>query len=190
MAIVLRILDALCALGGLIAALASGGLAVMLIVEVIATSFFAWSQPWAVEYSSYLLCASLFAGAGWTLRDGGHVRVQILTDRLPEGAQRWADLLATVFALGMAGFAAMALVENAMRSFSLGSTSYYPTRTPLYWPQALLAFGFVVLSLGLLARAIRVLMRLPTEHQGVASAEEGAGLAGDGARPASEGAPA
>ncbi|RMH48932.1 MAG: TRAP transporter small permease, partial [Alphaproteobacteria bacterium] len=160
---ILRAIDMVCAIGAGLAAAACLALAVMLIVEVISTSFLAWSQPWAVEYSGYLLAATLFAGAGWTLGQGGHVRVSVLIQLIPPRGQRIADLMATVFALGLAIFVDVYLVENAWRSHLRGSVSYYPSATPLWMPQAVLAFGWVVLALGLAGRAIRLLAGLAPE---------------------------
>jgi len=94
----LKFLDGLCIAGAGFAALCCLALAVMLIIEVIATSFFSYSQPWAVEYSGYLLAPTLFAGAGWTLSRGGHIRVAVIIDALPERAERFLDLVMSVFA--------------------------------------------------------------------------------------------
>lgn len=166
MKILLKTIDALCVAGAVVAALCAAALAVILIIEVVATSFFAWSQPWAVEYSGYLLAATLFCGSGWTLRDAGHVRVQVLTNLLPPGAQRAADMLGAAFALGVACFASWSMVEYAVRSAGFGSTSVFPTRTPLVYPQGLLAAGLVVLTLGLLARLIRLIRGETPETSG------------------------
>lgn len=160
----LRLIDALCALGAAVAAAACLALAVMLIVEVVLTSFFAYSQPWAVEYSGYLLAATLFAGAGWTLGQGGHIRVAALIDLLPPRVFRFTDLAASVFALGVAGFVAMATVENTWRSVERGSVSYYPTATPIWIPQSVLAAGWIILTLGLVARIIRLALNEETER--------------------------
>ncbi|MEM9047943.1 MAG: TRAP transporter small permease [Pseudomonadota bacterium] len=154
---ILRLLDLVCAFGAAIAALACLSLAVMLIVEVITTSFMAYSQPWAVEYSSYLLAPVLFAGAGWTLGRGGHIRVAVLTQFLPVRGRWLADLLASVFGFGVSLFVALALVEYTARSYEVGSQSTYPTRTPIWMPQAVLTFGWAVLVLGLTARILRLL---------------------------------
>lgn len=166
MKILLKIIDTLCVAGAIVAALSAAALAVMLIVEVVTTSFFAWSQPWAVEYSGYLLAATLFCGSGWTLRDAGHVRVQVLTNLLPAGAHRAADMLGTTFALGVSGFAAVSVVNYALRSAEIGSTSFFPTRTPLVYPQGVLAAGLVILALGLAARLIRLAMGQAPERAG------------------------
>lgn len=154
----LKIIDGLCLAGGVVASVAIAALAVMLIIEVLLTSLVDWSQPWAVEYSAYLLAAGLFAGSGWTLRTGGHIRVNAVVMLMPERMQRILDTGATVFVLGLLAYVSMALSENAWRSFDLGSVSYYPTRTPLFYPQIVLAASFWVLTLAMLARLVRLII--------------------------------
>jgi len=157
MRLVLRTIDGICLVGGAVASAAIAILAVMLIAEVLLTSFANWSQPWAVEYSAYLLAAGLFAGSGWTLRTGGHIRVNAAVMLLPPRLQKAFDLGGTVFVLGLLIYVSVALTENATRSFELGSVSYYPTRTPLFYPQAVLAASFWVLALAMLARLLRLI---------------------------------
>lgn len=171
----LRLIDGVCAAGAGLAALSLALLAAMLIAEVVATSFLAWSQPWAVEYAGYLLAATLFAGSGWALRHGGHIRVQVATDLMPAPARRLADLLATAFALGVAGLMTWACLDTAIRSFERGSLSYYPTATPLAWPQSVLAFGMATLALALLARLMRLLIGEAPEAPAPAPAASGEG---------------
>ena len=168
----LKIIDGLCLAGGVVASAAIAILAVMLIIEVLLTSFADWSQPWAVEYSAYLLAAGLFAGSGWTLRTGGHIRVNAVIMLMPERAQRFFDFGATVFVLGLLAYVSMALSQNAWRSFELGSVSYYPTRTPLFYPQVVLAASFWVLTLAMLARLIRLTIGDETETMPLAGARK------------------
>lgn len=153
----LRVIDALCAAGAVLAALSAAALALILIVEVLATSFLNWSQPWAVEYAIYLQCFVLFLGAGWTLRQGGHIRVSVLLQALPPRAAAVLDQVGTAFALGIAGFAAYALWGQWVRTYDFGSTSFYPMGTPLWIPQGLLAAGVTLLALAFLARFLRLL---------------------------------
>lgn len=159
----LKTLDTVCLLGAAVAATGCAVLAVMLILEVITTSFLSYSQPWAVEYSGYLLAAALFAGSGWTLGQGGHIRVNLVLQLLNKRTFRIADLVMTLFALGVAIYVSLAVIENAMRSLELGSVSYYPSRTPVWIPQAVLAFGWVVLCLGLVARTLRLIIGEPAD---------------------------
>lgn len=154
---VLKVMDAICGIGAAVAALAIAGIAVMLIAEVILTSQFGTSQPWVVEYSGYGLAAALFAGSGWAMRTGGHIRVTVLMNLLPGPMLRLADIAGTLAALAMTLYASRALIELASRSAELGSVSTYLSRTPLVYPQAMLAAGFVILAVGLTARLIRLI---------------------------------
>lgn len=159
----LRLIDTLCTLGAWVAALAAGAMAVILIVEVIVTSFFAWSQPWAIEYAIYLQGVVLFCGAGWTLRQGGHIRVAILLQALPPHAARLLDMLGCAFAIGVLGFATHALWQQWFRTYDFGSTSFYPMSTPLWIPQGLLTLGVTLLLLSFVARLARLLLREQVE---------------------------
>lgn len=160
----LAAVDRLNAVAAGLAAAACAALALMLLVEVISTSFFAWSQPWAVEYSTYFLAATLFLGSGWALRAGGHIRVSALLSLLPAGLLRVLDVLVTGFACGVTGFAAAALIDQAVRTYQRGSRSYFPSETPLVYPQTMLALGFVLLALAFVARLIRLLRGQPAEQ--------------------------
>ena len=166
---ILKAIDFVCDVGGVVAAMAAAALAVMLIVEVALTSFAGISQPWAVEYSGYLLAVILFAGSGWTLRRGGHIRVNAVIGQLPSNAQRWLDIAASTFAIGLFLYVAIAVTGNAWRSFELGSTSYYPTRTPIFYPQAILAASFWLLLLAFVARVARLLTGQPPDAEASAS---------------------
>jgi TRAP-type C4-dicarboxylate transport system permease small subunit len=162
----LRAIDGTCTAGAILAAVSAALLALILITEVIATSFLGWSQPWSVEYAIYLQCFVLFLGAGWTLRQGGHIRVAVLVGILAPGLARLLDLLGSAFAIGITGFATLALWQQLLRTFEFGSTSFYPMATPIWIPQGLLTVGVTLLWLAFLARLLRLLLReapeLPT----------------------------
>jgi TRAP-type C4-dicarboxylate transport system permease small subunit len=155
---VLRAIDLVCAAGAAVAAIACAVMAIMLVTEVIATSFFNWSQPWAVEFSGYSLLAVFFAGSGWALREGAHIRVTLVTQAIPVRAAWALDLLASSGALLVTGYASYALIRYASRSAELGSVSTYLLQTPLAWPQGVLAASFVLLGLALIARLVRLML--------------------------------
>lgn len=155
---VLRAIDAACAAGAAVAALSAAALALILIGEVVVTSFFNWSQPWAVEYAIYLQCFILFCGAGWTLRQGGHIRVAIIMQALAPAQARLLDMVGTTFAIGVIGFASWALWQQLIRTFDFGSTSFYPMGTPIWIPQGLLTLGITLLLLAFVARLARLIL--------------------------------
>ena len=167
----LRAIDTACAAGAAVAALGAAAMAAILITEVIATSFLDWSQPWSVEFSGYALLAVLFAGSGWALREGAHIRVTLVRQGLPPRAAHAFDVAATLLALAVAAYASRALVLYAARSWELGTVSTYLSQTPLAWPQSVLAASFALLTLALLARLIRLLAGEPAEIAGAAARE-------------------
>ena len=80
----LVVIDACCTVGAWVAAGSAGLLAAMLILEVIVTSFFSWSQAWVVEYSMFLLAFVLFcvaASAAYFLNDALDVEADRRHDR-------------------------------------------------------------------------------------------------------------
>jgi TRAP-type C4-dicarboxylate transport system permease small subunit len=116
----------------------------------------------AWEYSSYLMAASFTFGAAMTLRVGGHIRVVLLLKNAPVALQRALEILSAA-----AGFAFMAFLTSAMAKFAFAaytrgqvSTS---SDTPLWFPEAVVTFGMLLLTLQFLARAIQAALGLPLE---------------------------
>jgi TRAP-type C4-dicarboxylate transport system permease small subunit len=134
-------------LGACLAAGACALLSVLLLVEVVAASFLAWSQPWAVEYASYLCAFVLLSGSGYALRYGAHIRVA-----------RALDVLCTLCALYISGLLTVGLIEQAWRSHVRHTVSYFVMQTPMWIPQAFVALGALMLSLALLARLLRLVI--------------------------------
>ena len=163
LASLLRGVDIACAAGAAFAAIAAVLLAAILVAEVVLSSFFATGQPYAIEYAIYLQAVVMFGGAGWALRNGGHVRVAMLTSILPGSARRVVEASVSALGLGIIGFAAYALVNQAWRSFEFGSVSFYPMQTPVWIPQAALALCFVLFAAALAARLLRALAGEPEE---------------------------
>jgi len=59
----------------------------------IVTRKFGWiSLPWIIELVEYGLLGVTFLGAPWVLKEGGHVRVDILVNRLSPGKQRRVEI--------------------------------------------------------------------------------------------------
>lgn len=169
----LRAMDAACAAGAGLAAIAAALLALLLIAEVLLTSLFATSQPYVIEYAIFLQAAVLFAGSGWALRQGAHIRVSVLLAALPAGPRRVLDMAGTTFALGILGFAAWALVQQWLRSLDLGSRSFYPMQTPLWIPQGVVTLGVCLLVLAFAARLVRLLRNEAPDAAGAPGAGSG-----------------
>lgn len=164
-------IDRLCDVGAWLAVASCAILAAMLILESFSTAALGWSQPWSVEYSAYLAAATLFAGSGYALRQGAHIRVAAVLAALPRPLARALDAACTAFALGVACFAAAGLSELAFRSFKLDSVSYFSMQTPLGVPQSFMAASFWLLVAALAARFLRIVAGLPLADEDSPPAE-------------------
>lgn len=104
------------------------------------------------------------AGAGWllglayTLVVDGHVRVDVIHERLPLRKQVWIELFGLVFLLlPFLGLAVYEMVPYAYSSWQQGETSQAPAGLPYRWVlKGVLALSFVLLIVAALSRLLKV----------------------------------
>ena len=132
----------------LYAAYAAGICATLLVVLVLAEicrrTFFNSSFLWTFEISSWLLVAFAFLGMGYTLQSGGHVRVTLLTSRLPELVQTWLELILSLIGAGMFIYFAFFLFEGMVSAYQMGEVGTSVLEPPVF---LIWAAGFVGLGI-------------------------------------------
>jgi TRAP-type C4-dicarboxylate transport system permease small subunit len=138
-------------------------LAIVILAEVLAVWLLNRSLEFSWEYGAFLMAATFFLGLGWTLRQGGHVRVAFLAGLLPAAFGRWIEVVATVLGLAITGFLISALAGLTWSSWIDGSRTFTATATPLAIPQAIITLGAIILWLQLVARLIRLVRGEDTE---------------------------
>ena len=131
--------------------------------------FFPASIPVAWEYSSYLMAASFTFGAAMTLRAGGHVRVTLVIGKAPPGLRRLMEVFAALLGFAFMAFLTYSMVRFSWGSFSRGQTSV-SSDTPVWFPQAVVTFGMLLLTLQYLARVIQAVFGLPLDDESMKAA--------------------
>ncbi|MCA1425596.1 MULTISPECIES: TRAP transporter small permease [unclassified Bradyrhizobium] len=166
--IVLDAIDRLGRLDGWIGGFCLLMLTLLMLCEV-ATRFLSNFLPFfpptisiAWEYSSYLMAAAFTFGAAMTLRVGGHIRVVLLLKNAPVPVQRALEILSAAAGFAFMAFLTMAMAKFAWSAFLRGQVST-SSDTPLWFPQAIVTFGMLLLTLQFLARAIQAALGLPLE---------------------------
>ncbi|MGI9507773.1 MAG: TRAP transporter small permease subunit [Geminicoccaceae bacterium] len=152
----LAAIDRLSQAAAVVAAACLALLAIVILAEVVSVWAFNKSLEFSWEYGAFFMAGAFFLGLGWTLQEGGHVRVDILTGQLPPAAARLLDIAATSIGLAIAAFLTYALAGLAWSSFVDGSRTFTATATPLAIPQALITAGALILTLQLFARLLRL----------------------------------
>ena len=133
-------------------------LAMLLIISYDVFLRYGFNSPtvWATEISTYVLVALAFLGTGYTQKEDGHIRVEILFSYLPEPRRVRLALVAAWTGLpflAVATWQAVVMIHdnyvNATRIFSL-------LYTLIYIPQIPIAVGLFVFTLAVLAEAYRL----------------------------------
>jgi len=114
------------------------------------------------ELEWHLFAAMFMLGVPYTLRVGGHVRVDLIYERLSGHKKAWIDLLGSLFLLlPFALLVAWYGVDFAREAFELGETSGDPGGLSHRWIiKAVIPFTFFAIAIsgvGLMLRSINTL---------------------------------
>lgn len=159
----LKLIDVVSYWAGAFSALLVFGIAALIIAEVVSRWLLGISLSFAWEYAAYFFAVSVFCGAAYTMRTGGHVRVALLRGALGPRGNHAMEIVATLVGAAAAFFLASSLIAFAWLSFQRGSVSPTIDATPLAIPQGAIAFGATLLALQLAARLIRLIIGEPPE---------------------------
>ena len=141
------------------------GVAVLAIVVLITYDvamryLFEQPQLFVDEVASFLELFVIFAGLAYTFRTGSHVRVDLLTGRLPGRARGWLRLSGLVLGLVFLAIVIWTTAQSAVTAYRYGRVSAVMLY-PLWAPMALIPLGLALLgvvmalALGAQVRALR-----------------------------------
>lgn len=107
--------------------------AAIIIYDVIQRYAFNAPTRWAFDVSKQIFGFYFIMLGGYALRHNAHVRVDILTEKLNPGAQRWVDLLGyVIFFFPFAWIFLTRSWEFALRSWNQGEVTYGAIQMPVY----------------------------------------------------------
>ena len=113
--------------------------------------------PGADDLAGYALMASTFLGLASTLRTGVHIRVTLLLNGAPPGRRRALELWSLALGAIIGAYVTWYVVEMAVDAWRFGERSTGNLPVPLWMPQAIMAFGLLVLTIAFADDFLRVL---------------------------------
>ena len=143
-----------------VASVMLGGTVLLILLEIFLWNFFQQTTLVADEYSAYGLAILVFWGAGLTLHEGGHIRIELILSRFPARIARWIEAVATAVATGFMGYLLYYLYRMVASTWRYESTSGTLTNTPLWIPQSIMWLGAFAFFLQLLATTLRSAQKL------------------------------
>ena len=142
----------------------SGWLVPLMMMLVVVEVFMRYvlRQPLMVadEFSAYMLVALAYLGMAYTWRQGGHVRVTVLINRLPYRVSSWirfAGLILIFIFMVELDRVGYKMIAYALQ-INLRSSTWL--MVPLFWPQLTVFVGFVLLTLLLAVDIVQMFIKI------------------------------
>ena len=130
--------------------------------EVVARYVFLSPTIWAFETSQFLFCVSIALGAGFTLRHGRHVNVDIVVGRLKTRARAVLNLVTIPLLLAFVGVLLQLTVEATIDSYRYLERAASYWAPPLYPVYTLMAIGVFLMAVQGVAEWMRNLITAVT----------------------------
>ncbi|TNF21373.1 MAG: TRAP transporter small permease [Rhodobacteraceae bacterium] len=138
-----------------IAALALVLMVGFIAVEITMRFFFSTSTFVQDEFLGYGLSICIIWSLGYTLENGSMIKVNLLSARLSETAQRWLTAIgAAATAVVVLGLTYMFWLRAA-KAWDRGSVSATSAEMPVWIPETIIAVGLLLFALQLVAHAAR-----------------------------------
>ena len=142
-----------------------GMMTLLILLEILLWNTVQKTTLIADEYSAYGLAAIIFLGAGYCLKEKGHIRITLILGLLPAKPARVIAFIATAVTTCFMGYLWWYLFKMVGATLRYQSTSGTLTHTPLWIPQSLMLVGAAGFLIQLLATTLRT-------YQAIGSGEE------------------
>lgn len=152
-----RLLDRLYQLAGAIAAIAILAICLLVTAQVslnilarLGGPSLSFTIPSYADFAGYFLATASFFALSYTLRAGGHIRVNLVIQHLPDRTRWLFELLALALGGAMAGYATYFAAGLVGESWHYGDKSTGIVAIPLWIPQSAMVAGLGLLALAFL----------------------------------------
>lgn len=163
--------NALSTVGAVLAGIVFVGMSLLVVVDVVLRNTIGRSTLIASEYSGYALAAMTYLSLAFTFREGAHIRITFVHDRLPPAIRRPAEVLLVAFAAVVTFVGVLSVREMVATSFERGTIAYTVARTPLWIPQGIVLIGLALLLVQLIAYGLAVATGGPILDEAVDEAD-------------------
>ncbi|MGB7299154.1 MAG: TRAP transporter small permease [Burkholderiaceae bacterium] len=144
---------------GVMAAVFLVGICVLVLAQIIGR-LFGVAIPSADEFAGYCLSASTFLALSYALRQGSHIRVTLLIDRLPPKGRRMFEAVCVTGGLALSAYLTWFTIEMVWFSIEFGDVTQGLVPIPLWIPQMGMVIGLTMLTLAFAVDASRLLRGL------------------------------
>ncbi len=159
-----RALERLYDAAGVLAAVAMVAILVTIITQILARTL-GFKFPGGTDYAGYFMAAASFFALAHTFRRGGHIRVELLLQRLAPAKRRRIELAAHAIGAALAWYFAFFAIRGVHISWILGDVSQGQDATPLWIPQLSMALGVLLLAIAVSHRLIELVFDVAPAYE-------------------------
>ncbi len=106
--------------------------------------------PSYADFSGFMLASATFLAMPYTFRSGGHIKVSLVTARLPSRGQLVAELCALAVGAVLIAYACAYIVALVYESWHFNDVSPGIIPIPLWLPQCFMALGMILLLVAII----------------------------------------
>lgn len=139
---------------GLISEIATFVMMLLVVANVLGRYLFNMPLTGALEFTESLLVLIIFLSIGLTQYDGGHIRVSLITGRLPKAWQRVLTVIAMLSGGAFFTWCAYAAWVYAAQSYSFNEQEWGEVVFPLWPMKFVVFFGISMLAIQFFLDAI------------------------------------
>lgn len=149
------LLDATYRLAAMVAACCIGAICLLISAQVLLNAGTRAGLPLPptipsyADFAGYLLAAATFLSLPWTLRTGGHVRVGLITSRLPQRVGFAVELVVIAAGLAFVAYGAVFAALLTEESLRFGDVSNGIVAIPIWIVQIPMVIGLGLLTVAL-----------------------------------------
>lgn len=119
----------------------------------------------ADEYSAYGLAAIIFMGAGYCLKEKGHIRITLILSFMPKRVAAMITFVSTAVTTMFMVYLWWYLFKMVQSTIRYDSTSGTLTQTPLWVPQTLMLVGAACFLIQLAGTTIKTFAAIKTQEE-------------------------
>jgi len=148
----LKIIDNISKYGAFVSGFFMLLIVALISLEIFLRSLFKKSTLISDEFSAYFMVFSVFLGLAYTLKQGKHIKITLITGRIKNKTLgSIIELIVLILAFLLSSFALYHSILMVYETYSLDMRADSMAETPLWIPELGVPLGFLLLSIQIFA---------------------------------------
>lgn len=118
------------------------------------------------DFTGFFLAGASFLALAYTLREGGHIRVSLILQQLPQKLQHIAEIWCLGLVCSITLFFTWFMARLVYESWSYNDLSSGMIAVPIWIPQSSIFVGLAILSIALIDELVCVLAGHDASYEG------------------------